>query len=113
MLIVSGEGAKVAPGRLVVPLAKGLAASPHGAVVAEIDHQRSFLGWATTTFRRGAVVDPIRKDDAASANTVTIDDVDHPYGRLALVLALSDLDRHHSGSYGEASTAERQFPNGS
>ncbi len=112
-IVVSGEGAEVAPSRLIVPLVKAVSAKRAGVIVAELDHSRRLLDQANSKFRRGAVVDPLRGDDATAERTVTVDNLDQPFGRLALVLALADLDQHPSGAYGETSTAQRQFPGGS
>lgn len=113
VVVVSGEGAQVPPTRLAIPLVKALAAKTKGIVLGELDHSRTSIEVIESKFHRGAVVDPIRKDDAAAAATVTIDNLDEPFGRLAMVLALADIDQDPSGAYGETSTAERQFPGGS
>ena len=60
----------------------------------------------TDTPERGAFVDSLRSDDTLSKRIITVDNVDEPFGRLAVVLALSKLPTLTSGSYGIAASAD-------
>jgi hypothetical protein len=58
---------------------------------------------------RGAFVGPIRGDDLRN-DVTTIDDLDSPYGRYALVLALARPTGTAVGAYGASAGADSQYP---
>jgi hypothetical protein len=59
---------------------------------------------------RGAWLAPIRDDAALSATLSTVDDVDMTQGRVASVLALSDVTRGVFGAYGYGAGASAPLP---
>ncbi|MFN8051078.1 MAG: copper transporter [Acidimicrobiales bacterium] len=112
VILLSGEGSDLRPGRLMYPLARALGAARAGIVVGEVRNPRTDLEAIddTDTPERGAFVDSLRSDDTLSKRIITVDNVDEPFGRLAVVLALSKLPTLTSGSYGIASSADAPFP---
>lgn len=60
--------------------------------------------------RRGAALAPIRGDRALGAQVSTVDDVDRAVGRIAIALALSELEAGRVGHYGIGSNATSQLP---
>ena len=56
---------------------------------------------------RGALVGNLRSDETLAARVSTVDDLDHPSGRVVALLALADLGRTIVGHYGfgEGATA--------
>lgn len=114
VVFVGGEGAALRPNSFMYPVIRAVAADVAGVVVAEVRTPRSILAVIEddATPRRGAFVDPLRIDDDLSARLITVDDLDAPFGRLALVLALAQMPEVTAGAYGSATTATSRFPSG-
>lgn len=112
VVVLSGEGASLRPGRIVYPLIRSLASRTRGVLVGEVRRPRTLLDAVDEEGVpvRGSFVDPLRADDDLAARIITVDNVDEPFGRLAAVLALAELPSVTSGSYGIAASAEQPFP---
>jgi hypothetical protein len=104
VLLVDGTGQQLAIGGTVVPLARAFAADGVPLVVGEVYREED--GGPD----RGAGVSAIRDHDDLSASVSTVDDLDQLQGRIAAVLALSDLTRGVVGDYGEGSGATAPLP---
>jgi hypothetical protein len=112
LVLLSGEGAELAPRVLMYPLIRALAVKTAGFVVGEVRNPRTDIQVVDDPGvpPRGAFVGPLRRDEALSQRMVTVDNVDEPFGRLASVLALSQLPGVVSGAYGTAASATQPFP---
>jgi hypothetical protein len=115
VVVVSGEGATTDADRVLYPLIRALGTDRPGAVLAgEIMSPRSSVAEIERDLDgldppRGAFVGPIR-GDALREDVTTIDDLDSPYGRLALVLALAQPPGSAAGAYGISAGADSQYP---
>ncbi len=85
---------------LVVALAGALDAAGAGAVVAA----------PLAATEDGGVLGAVRDDAALSARLTTVDGVDRPAGRLALVLALREQAAGGAGRYGTGPRADAPLP---
>ena len=101
VVVVSGAGARLSDGDVAVPLAHLLAERAGTSVVAA-------EGATGEDAERAVFVGAIRDDGELRARVSTVDDLDLPYGQLALVLALEDLAGGAVGHYGLA--ADRLLP---
>lgn len=112
VVFVAGEGATLRPGSFMYPVIRAVAAEVPGVAVAEVRTPRTDLQAIEddATPRRGEFVDRLRVDDDLAARLITVDDLDAPFGRLALVLALAQLPDVTAGAYGSAPTAASRFP---
>jgi len=112
LVFLGGEGSEMRPSRILVPLIRAVAADVPGVVVGEVRTPRTPAEAVDDDGvpERGAFVDPLRADDDLASQVVTVDDVDEPFGRLALVLALGELPAITSGAYGMAASATAPFP---
>lgn len=112
LVFLGGEGSELRPGRILVPLLRAVGERVPGVVVGEIRDPRTPIEAIDEDDvpARGAFVDPLREDDDLSARLITVDCVDEPFGRLAVVLALGELPTLTSGSYGIAPSAAQPFP---
>jgi hypothetical protein len=112
LILLSGEGSELRASRLMTPLVKAVAARVPGAVVGEVRRPRTTIDAVDQDDvpERGSFVDTYRTDDGLSDRLITVDNVDEPFGRLALVLALGQLPALTSGSYGVAPSASQPFP---
>jgi hypothetical protein len=115
VVVVSGEGASTDADRVLYPLIRTLGTDRPGAVFAgEIMAARSTVAeiereLAGVDPPRGAFVGPIR-GDALREDVTTIDNLDSPYGRLALALALAPPAGTAVGAYGVSAGADSQYP---
>jgi len=107
-----GEGAVVDGEALTLPLVRSLAEEGVDVAVGEVRRPRTQrqLAEATDEPARGSFIEPFRGDEDLAEAIVTVDDVDEPLGRAALLLALGRIDRSPAGRYGEADSADRLFP---
>jgi hypothetical protein len=117
VVVISGEGSSVDATNVLYPLIRATIGGAAGSTLAgEIMSPRSSVAavqrtLAGTAPQRGAFVNPIRRDQLH--NTVsTIDDLDSPYGRLALVLDLTASPGTAVGAFGVAPGAQAQYPSG-
>lgn len=103
VVLVTGAGAEITRGELVRLGAQSFEAAGLAAVVAEI------YGGDDAT--RGATLAPIRTNDVATGVS-TVDDVEIPEGRIAVVLAVDDLghDPPVAGHYGYGDGAQSALP---
>jgi len=99
VLLADGVGGQLSVARTAVPLARAFAADGVPLVAGEVWREED--GGPD----RGTIVAPIRDDDDLSAEVSTVDDLDMLEGRIAAVLALSDLTRGTVGKYGYADGA--------
>jgi hypothetical protein len=115
VVVVSGEGATTDADRVLYPLIRTLGTDRPGKVLAgEIMAARSTVAEIERELAgldppRGAFVGPIR-GDALREDVATIDNLDSPYGRLALVLALAPPAGSAVGAYGVSAGADSQYP---
>lgn len=114
IIVLSGEGASVRASRFVYPLARALAAQRPGVIVGEVRNIRTDLEVVDEEGvpQRGAFVDELRDDGDVAEQMITVDNVDEPFGVLAVIFALADLPASTSGRYGMAESADRVFPDG-
>jgi hypothetical protein len=117
VVVLSGEGATVDASTVMYPLIRATTGGAAGSTVAgEIMNARSSVTEVQRTLdhatpARGAFVGPIRRDQLHTSVT-TIDDLDSPYGQLALVVDLSATPGSTIGAYGITAGASGQYPNG-
>jgi hypothetical protein len=104
VLVLDGPaGAPIATG-FVRDFARALADAKVPTVVAEVYREER------DGPDRAATVKPVLDDGALSKAVSTVDDVELVQGRVAAVLALSDLGRGVVGHYGYGSGASRPVP---
>jgi hypothetical protein len=117
VVVISGEGSSVDASSVLYPLIRTASGGAAGSTIAgEIMSPRSSVAGVQrtldgTTPQRGAFVSPIRKDQLHTS-VATIDNLDSPYGRLALVLDLAASPGTAVGAYGVAPGAAAQYPSG-
>ncbi len=117
VVVLSGENSAVSANDVLYPLLRATVGGAPGSTIAgEIMSPRSSVAEvqrtvAGTSPARGAFVDPIRKDPLHNS-VATIDDLDSPYGRLALVMVLAATPGSAVGSYGIGSGSSAQYPSG-
>jgi hypothetical protein len=104
VLLVDGTDAPETMSALVGSAARALVAAELPLVVAEV-HRDEEDGPD-----RGERVAVVRGDDELSAVVSTVDDLDRPGGRVAAILALSDLARNIVGHYGDGDGASAILP---
>ncbi|HZJ25996.1 MAG TPA: copper transporter [Acidimicrobiia bacterium] len=104
VVLLTGTGAPSGTGNLVRVGAEALDAAGVPTVVGEI------YGGDDAT--RGALLEPIRNAAIAATLVSTVDDVEVPEGRIAVVLAAADLGRAPPvvGHYGYGDGAQRALP---
>lgn len=112
LVLLSGEGSELRPGRIMVPLIRALATRLTGVIVGEVRNPRTPIEAIDQDDvpARGTFVDPLRSDEGLSGRLITVDDVDEPFGRLAVILSLGELPALASGAYGVAESATQPFP---
>ncbi|MEZ5322558.1 MAG: copper transporter [Microthrixaceae bacterium] len=111
VVLLGGEGAVLSTAQFVKPLAAAVAAKTPGLIVGEVRNPRGSADALTTNApERGAYVRPLRTDPAIGRSVVTIDDVDDPIGRLALLLSVERWPNLRSGAFGTASDATSPLP---
>ena len=119
VVLLSGEGAADGTEKIIEPLVRSLGQRKiNTAVVAEVMVPRSTALEAERRLGdqkpfRGEFIGPLRKDEAIASALSTIDDLDRPNGRLALVLLLAATPGTATGSYGITDTAVTQYPSAS
>jgi hypothetical protein len=112
VLFLTGEGAEVAPNRVIYPLIERMAPKVAGLIIAEVDTRRGTVEAidSATTERRGFAVEYFRGDRPLVDRVITIDNLDRPYGQVALLLALASEEALASGAFGEGKSASRAYP---
>ncbi len=115
VVIVSGEGAEEHQHEALRKLAAELAERMPGRVVA-----CEMLDAAASTdliqrsiaepSLRGAFVEPLREDTAVSEAIASIDALDQPFGRFALLRLLGMPPAEATGAYGITESATSAFP---
>lgn len=98
--------------RAVVDLAAGLSRrAPSTVAVAEASAVRAPGDVTTSTSVPDATtLGVLRTDDAVAQRVTTVDDLEEPFGRLALVLALEQSADGSVGHYGNGPGATAPFP---
>jgi hypothetical protein len=104
VLLIDGTNGKVSGNEVVGPLSSALAANRFRLVAGEVFAEKD--GGP----QRGAMLAPIRSSDELKQAVSTIDDLDQLEGRVASVLALSDLGRNVFGQYGFGAGAMKSAP---
>jgi hypothetical protein len=104
VLLIDGTNGQVTANEVLAPLTTALASNRFRVVAGEIFTEKD--GGP----KRGAMVAPIRESDQLKQAVSTIDDVDQLEGRVASVLALSDLGRNVVGQYGYGAGATKSAP---
>lgn len=104
VLLIDGTDGQVAANEVLGPLTNALVANRVRVVVGEVFDERD--GGPD----RGSMLAPIRKNDELTRSVSTVDDLDLTEGRVAAVLALSDLGRDVVGQYGFGAGAEKSLP---
>ena len=104
VLLVDASDADTKPAEVVKPAVDALVRAELPLVVAEVFRESS------DGPDRGSRVGPVRGDDGLQAVVSTVDDLETAEGRVAAVLALSDLGRGVIGHYGFGSGATRDLP---
>lgn len=104
VLLVDGTDAPEEMSALVGSAARALVAAELPLVVAEVHRDEE------DTPDRGERVAVVRGDDELSAVVSTVDDLDRRGGRVAAILALSDLARNIVGHYGDGEGASASVP---
>ena len=114
VVVLAGESSSVSLDATMRPLVAGLAKRAPGHVIAgEIMARRSTADAVDRSLdpnqtQRGVFVEPIRLDEAVAPEVVTIDDIDLPFGRVALLLGLAGSTP--TGRFGVLPSAEAAFP---
>lgn len=106
ILAVSGLGTEVPDHLLMLPLLRSL-------VVPRGTHEPAEVLAAVMAPAEGAedtFVAPIRDDEELAEEVATVDDLGDFAGRVAAVLALSDLGEGRIGHYGRGPGAQRLLP---
>jgi hypothetical protein len=112
VLSVANSRAVVIGDRATAPNTEGVGTAAVRALVDEGEPVAfaEVLKAAAIKDPRGAVVGTVRRDHTLSLRVATVDDLETVPGRVALVLALSDLGRGVVGHYGVGPGAKRQLP---
>jgi hypothetical protein len=107
LLVVSGPAAAVPAGDLAVPLIEQLlverSALPNVALLAAEERARPDAPGAT-------FVELVRAQDDLAGRLSTVDNLGDFAGRLAVVLAVADLDEGRVGHYGRFAGSQRLLP---
>ena len=106
LLLASGPTSDLPDTSHIGRMAEASAATGTATVVAEVYEQ------SEDGPDRGEVVAQVRDDNELSAEVSTVDDLELRSGRLAAVLAESDLQRDVVGHYGYGPGAQRPLPEG-
>jgi len=104
VLVIDGTKGQVSANEVLAPLTTALASNRLRVVAGEVFAEKD--GGP----KRGAVLAPIRNSDQLKQGVSTIDDLDQLEGRVASVLAVSDLGRNVIGQYGYGAGATKSAP---
>jgi hypothetical protein len=104
VLLIDGTNGQVSANEVLGPLSAALASNRFRLVAGEVFAEKD--GGP----KRGAMLAPIRNSDELKQAVSTVDDVDQLEGRVASVLALSDLGRNVVGQYGYGAGATKSAP---
>jgi hypothetical protein len=109
-VVVSGDGADVPDSQGAIPLVRALAAaSGSGTRVVAAEPGRPAAGREPEV--RSRYIGPLRAVSKELENRIsTVNNVEDPRGRVAVVLALVDLGVGRVGHYGVGSGADRLVP---
>lgn len=117
VVVVAGEGATAEQSEELRDLARALAEQQPGSTVAgEMLVPRSTAdaiaaSLAVPPVVRGSFVDELRASSGAAA-LPTVDDLERPFGRIALLSLLGGSREAARGAFGESPTATAPFPTG-
>jgi hypothetical protein len=104
MLVLGGPASQIVVKPFARDLAQAFVERSEAPVVGEVFADLEDEG------ERGAWLAPIRGDAALAATLSTVDDVDLTEGRIAAVLALSEVSRGTFGAYGYGTGATAPLP---
>jgi hypothetical protein len=104
VLLIDGTNGQVNGNEVLAPLGNALVANRLRLVVGDVFAQKD------KGPKRGAMLAPIRGDDALKQAVSTVDDLDLVEGRVASVLALADMNRNVVGQYGYGTGASKSAP---
>jgi hypothetical protein len=104
VLLINGTNGQVNGNEVLAPLGNALVANRLRLVVGDVFAQKD------KGPKRGAMLAPIRGDDALKQAVSTVDDLDLVEGRVASVLALADMNRNVVGQYGYGTGASKSAP---
>jgi hypothetical protein len=107
LIFVSGGASDVKVDEVSVPFVEQLVVDRAGVPAVGLLAAEEIVGDQTLT---PDFVDALRKDDAVSGRLSTIDNLGDFAGRLASVLAISDLGLGRVGHYGTGPGAQRLLP---
>ncbi len=107
VVVASSATASVPNEQLAVPLTRFLAAQPAKRLVA-VEPGREADG--RNPAQRAVFLQPLRDDSSIDNDLSTVDDIETSSGRVATVIALSQLSSGRTGHYGVASSADGQIP---
>lgn len=116
IVVISGEGASDAQHAALAALTTALSDRLPGRIVAaEVMDPRPAVeqvdrDLAATEPLRGAFVEPLREQDADATELATIDALDEPFGRFALLRLLALPPAEATGAYGVMPSASSPFP---
>jgi Copper transport outer membrane protein, MctB len=108
-VVVSDASAAVPNDQLALPLIDDLAAGlAHRVVAVEAGHDATAKQGAV----RAALVGPVRRDTDLAGKVSTVDNLEDPFGKVAVVYALADLSDSPPkvGHYGVGPGAGRYLP---
>lgn len=110
---ISGEGSSLDPTVAYLPIVAELVASNPGRVLlAETRNTRTLQQEATDEDvpPRGASLEAIRTDDDLRGQSSTLDGLESPLGKAAVVVALMEMSDGKTGDYGMAAGTDGPLP---
>ncbi len=113
IISMTGEGSSLDPKTAYLPVVTELVTSNPGRVlVAETRNTRTVQSEATDEDvpKRGAALEAVRADDALRGQSSTLDGVESPVGKAAVVVALMELRDGKTGDYGLAAGTDGPVP---
>lgn len=110
---ITGEGSSLDPKKAYLPIVTELVSfNPGRVLVAETRNTRTIQAEATEDDVpvRGAALEVVRADDALRGQSSTLDGLESPLGKAAVVVALMELREGKTGDYGLAAGTDGPVP---
>ena len=110
---ITGEGSSLDPKKAYLPIVTELVSfNPGRVLVAETRNTRTIQAEATEDDVpvRGAALEVVRSDDALRGQSSTLDGLESPLGKAAVVVALMELREGKTGDYGLAAGTDGPVP---
>lgn len=110
---ITGEGSSLDPKKAYLPIVTELVSfNPGRVLVAETRNTRTIQAEATEDDVpvRGAALEVVRSDDALRGQSSTLDGLEGPLGKAAVVVALMELREGKTGDYGLAAGTDGPVP---